>query len=334
MEKVNQDIKDFVYYMTHNKSLTGSQQARRDKLFAQGRSIDDKNNAKKDGKDIIKRHFPKKTAEFLSLFNRRDGFKYLTHNYDNQDLNFDSMLNNAKKVYEDYNGKEDLPKTLLGLLYKFIYGGEWIDSEGNRHNEGYSSTKWREWSLQNGGMHPITNINGIEAEIQKFRHTIRVVAPDFQRIVDTIIKDFPKFTFATSNLDKADFYANVYIVSKILSGIIKDLTDHSEYKNICIDYTPNFETIGYVTHVIRISQKDSFSSIDIEQVVKKFNDGGGFFYENALKCAGYCNWSVESIWNGKPLRWNILNDNSGELFEPLKEDFSTSFTHILTFYSK
>ena len=59
MEKVNSDIKDFLYYMIHNKSLTRFQQARRDYLLARDSgciindNVNNKNNTKHEAKKQV-----------------------------------------------------------------------------------------------------------------------------------------------------------------------------------------------------------------------------------------------------------------------------------------
>lgn len=279
-------------------------------------------------------HNPKFTAEFLSLFNRRDGFKYLTHNYDNSGLTLEDVVNRAKIEFNRYNNSKDLPESLRALMNRFINGGgEWMDSEGKKCAEGYSTSNWHTWSVRNGNLHPIMDIGGYENIIQRFRHTIRVVAPDLQNIVESIEKNYPMFKFELINLNKADFYTNVYILRRGLSELIKDMADHKENNNIRIEYKPGFDGDFFIRQII-ITQMNSMSHKSITEVIDKFNSGGGSFYENADKITGYCNWSVESLWDGKPYRWNILKEDNVQDYEEIDKHNVLGFSHILTFYYK
>ena len=155
------------------------------------------------------KHTPKETADFLSLFNRRDGFKYLTHNYDNNSVSLIEMLDQVKNVFKENLKGKNLPHSLWTLIYNFIYGKEWWDAEGEKTSDGFGNPSWIDWSLKNDGKHPITDIGGMEKTIQRFRHAVRVVAPDLEQIVKRITGKFPSLLIKTSNLDKADFYTNV-----------------------------------------------------------------------------------------------------------------------------
>ena len=292
-------------------------------------------------KDIVKKqkkqkvHDPKFTADFLSLFNRREGFKYLTHNYDNSGLTLNEFATEIKKIFRKYSYEPKLPGSLKALMNSFINGGEWTDFEGKKCLEGYSSENWIKWSEQNNNMHPIMDIDGIEKIIQRFRHTIRVVSPDLHNIVESITHDFStlEFDYNAQNLGKADFYTNVFFLRRGLWGMIKDMADHNNHKNIKIEYKPGFDGDYFIRQII-ITQAGSFSPKSIDEVVEKFKSKGGFFAENAEKLTGYCNWSVESLWDGTPYRWNILREENTNEIEPIEKETIKGFSHILTFYYK
>lgn len=296
-------------------------------------NVAQKDTVKKQKKQKV--HDPKFTAVFLSLFNRREGFKYLTHNYDNSGLTLKDMLAQVRKTFGSYSYENRLPGSLRYLMNKFINGGEWTDFEGKKHTEGYSSESWVKWSEMNDNMHPIMDVDGIEKKIQRFRHTIRVVSPDLLNIIESIIQKFPNFNFDFNgqSLGKADFYTNVFILRLGLFGLIKDMADHNGHKNIKIEYKPGFDGDYFIRQII-ITQLDSFSQKPINDVVEKFKSEGGFFSENAEKLTGYCNWSVESLWDGAPYRWNILKDEDSQELEPIEKDKVVGFSHVLTFYYK
>ena len=88
MEKVNSDIKDFLYYMIHNKSLTRFQQARRDYLLARDSggiindNVNNKNNTKHEAKKQVEYIAPNNLHEFLCRFNQDPILKYTCHEID------------------------------------------------------------------------------------------------------------------------------------------------------------------------------------------------------------------------------------------------------------
>ena len=90
----------------------------------------------------------------------------------------------------------------------------------------------------------------------------------------------------------------------------------------------------YKLCMIKITQYGSFSAKSLDEVLSKFNDGGGDFFSIKNILCGYCNWSVESIWGDKAIRWNILDDTDKEEIEELYSEDIPGFTHILTYYSK
>lgn len=281
-------------------------------------------------------HSPHATAEFFSLFNQRKGLKYLTHDFDNTDMTYKTLIEQCSEIVASYSERNDIPNSLIQLVRNFTIGGTWIDYSGTKQNEGFSSNVWRKWSSENDNIHPIRNIGNAEKTIQAFRHTIRIVAPDLKSIIESIIEKFPTFQFELHDLSKANFYTNVFILQRSLYGIIKDLTDYKDYSKIKIVYSPNFDG-EYFVHIITITQTGAFSQIPIDLAVARFNGSGekegGFFADNALRLKGYCNWSVESLWDDQPYRWNLLRESTPEI-ENIDRKLVTGFSHILTFYNK
>ena len=259
------ELQEFIYFMTHNKSLTRAQQRKRDALLAKAvvaGQIESQTKALEEKKQTT--HSPKETAVFLSLFNRREGFKYLTHNYDSNSMTLNDMLKHAKEVYEEEKRGKNIPESLHSLLYNFLNGKYWLDSEGKKCTDGYGNPSWLDWSAKNEGKHPITDIGGMETTIQRFRHTVRVVAPDLERIVKRISEKLPSLQISMSNLDKADFYTNVFVLSSRLTEIFKDINDHAgqESKDVHVEYMPDIAG-DFFLHRICISQIGSFSAKSI-----------------------------------------------------------------------
>jgi len=327
------ELQNFIYFLTHNKSLTRAQQKKRDALLARDLGGTTEGPTPPPANQLI--HAPKETATFLSLFNRREGFKYLTHNYDNS-MKLTDMLKQVKDVYEEGKRGKNLPLSLKALLHNFINGGEWFDAEGKKCADGYGNPDWISWSVNNEGRHPITNLGGMENTIQRFRHTVRVVAPDLEDYIKKIAERFPSLSFTLKKLDKADFYTNVFVLNSRLVEIVKDISDHESqgHHDIQVEYTFDISEDFFTIHSIRISHLDSYSPKSIEDVLRKYESTGGFFYENAEKLKGYCNWSVVSLWDGKPFRWNILDDTGRDKIETVETSSVIGFTHILTYYQK
>lgn len=343
---------DFIIGLLNNPTITSEQRERVNALLVKELSAESVTEERvkemiesaisnvrfqqKEKKEPEKRrnaHNPKLTADFFSLFNRRDGFKYLTHNYDKTAMPLADMLAQVKQAFDNFPMKQNLPGSLLKLMNTFIDGGEWIDYKGNKCTEGYASQNWKTWSEQNRNQHPITDNDGMEKVIQRFRHTVRIVAPDLKTLFDELIKPYDSLSFKMTNLDKADFYTNVMVVRYRLKDMLRDMADHDAHKNFLIAYQPGLDG-DYFTRKIIITQEESFSAKPIEEVINKFNAGGGAFYGNAEKLRGYCDWAVESLWDGKPYRWNILKEAGTAETEELSAEAVTGFTHILTFYYK
>ena len=90
MENRNRYIQDFVYYMTHCKSLTREQQTKRDKLFARDcgagqERTDDSQSGNTPLNKLIKYIPYKNLHEFLYRFNQDSILKYTCHEIDTEE---------------------------------------------------------------------------------------------------------------------------------------------------------------------------------------------------------------------------------------------------------
>lgn len=298
-------------------------------------------------------HKPKDTADFLSLFSQREGFKYLTHNFDNASMALDEMLANVRKTFKINGQKYKIPRTLWALMNTFINGGKdkerkplaWKDFAEDEHTENYGTDEWLKWSRDNNNQHPLNN-EDFAPIIQKFRSTTRVVGmSSLDKLIKLIQKGSKKIgrlNIETENVDKADFYTNVQKLVWGIRFILRDMSqDHSDFNNIKVTYKPELEGDYFLNRII-ILQKGSVSQKNINDVINKYygnqheiTGDGGAFSDIASNLVGYCNWSVESLFDGKPYRWNILRDNP-EIQETEEIDSKDveGFKHILTFYSK
>ena len=282
---------------------------------------------------------PYDTASFLAQFNDPLKFKYLTHDFDDH-TNL-SLPHSAKelKIQVDKILKEkkyNIPGSLFRLMRGFVDGSEaWIDYNGNIHKSSWAMHSWQEWSMihpQNP--HPIHD-DIMKSEIEVFRATTRLVAPNLETWIDNI-KDNYNLKISTSNINTADFYTNTYMFGEAIKKILGMMDDKSSgFPEVFINYNQDIslkDSKG--THMISICQKGSFSDKAFESVQDWLStkDAGNLGSIRSL-LDGYCHWQVLSKWNGRPVRWNILKEEDAPEYEVAEDNEITGFTHILTFYS-
>lgn len=290
-------------------------------------------------------HCPKDTAKFLSLFNKRDGFKYLTHSYEdiNSPFSYEKLINDFKQVFNTATKKLKVPISLYSLVRYFIFGQEdgkhqyWMSYRTKEKQQGsWSNDEWKQWASDKQSS-PIEN-EEFKKCIEEFRHNTRIVPPDLKNMVDITIKDVNKqnrFKIEEIELEKADFLAFVPALSSAIKTILSQMCSerYYGYPNICISYKRATLDSDFMMRTIAITQKNSYPLnplIDVKN--KMYNQEGGDFSEIRRKLCGNCNWSIETIWDGKPLRWNILTDTNHSEIEEIHESAVTGFTHILTYY--
>lgn len=342
--KENKEVRNFIYFLIHNNKITRKQQTKRDKLFARDcvKLIERKNYNKyeptdsNEGKTLTTcSHVPKDTAYLLSLFNSPKGFKFLTHDFDpDSTFTFKNYIPQAQKVFDDKTKNHTIPKSLFALMKTMLEGSnkEWIDYNGKKHDYTYNSAECKEWISTNNGLHPLNN-ESFAKEIRTFRKTIRLVKPGLQDIANELASKFRSLNIESHGLDKADFYTYVRMLKDGLKRILEDMSRYAEkYPKVRIAYNRIFGD-EYSLRIITITQIGSFST-SLGDVLQKYRNGGGAFNEIKKCFMGYCNWSVETKWDNKPLRWNILDDTGAEELENMEEDSIEGFTHILTYYSK
>lgn len=288
-----------------------------------------------------KKHVPKDTASFLSLFNNPDGFKFLTHDFDPEsEMDYDTLITQVRKVFNNSTKKFEIPKNLYALMHTFIFGGKdkndkvrmWMDCDGNFHESNYVCEDWVTWSKNNPKVH-LLSCDKFGKEILKFRSTIRLVKPVLSDIVAALQTTHKSLSIQTENLNKADFYTYVWALKDGLKRILDDMSRYSEKTpKVIVSFERKFGD-EYSERIIKVTQIDSFAS-SLNDVMKKYKAKGGAFFEIGNVFSGYCNWSVESLWDGNAKRWNILKDTDINEIEDVNNTDVVGFTHILTFFSK
>ena len=333
-------IPSFIYFMTHNKSLTKAQQRKRDALLAEavvaGQIPMSEDEPK--GKDSLTSFIalsPLDTAHFFALFNNPMGLKYLTHDFDPIDdgrpRTIKALINQATGVVQEK--KYPIPTSLWVLIKNYIEGKrEWIDTFEQTHRSFVKNPSWIDWSTKSQ-MHPINNPEYAK-EIMAFRSTVRLVAPALTEICDRAKKGLA-INVTEEKLDKADFYTNTYILYVVIRRILTMMNRRADNSpNVSIAYKRRTDSQGRMLRQIIISQKGSFAIKAIDDLRYRLANSpeAGDFGSIRKSLNGYCIWQVESLWDGKPFRWNILRTDDMPETEAISESDVTGFTHILTFY--
>ena len=343
---------DFIKLMLQNRNLSVNDKKRLLLLATReieqvSTPLEQKEEQKEESKEenantnTIAIHAPKDTASFLSLFNDPKGFKFLTHDFDpDSNMNYDKLMTQVQKLFKEATAKYKIPKNLYALMSAFIYGGTgkdgkvrtWMDCDGKFHKDNYTSKKWVEWSGNNPNVHLLSN-EEIAKEILKFRSSIRLVKPFLCDIISRQETKHSNLIFQTNGLEKADFYTYVWALENGIKRILDDMARYADKTpNVIITFERSFSD-DFSKRIIKITQLGSISS-SIDDVLQKFKTGGGAFNEIKNVFYGYCNWSVESLWDGKAKRWNILNDEDVDEIEDMEDTNVPGFTHILTYFSK
>lgn len=328
-------IQEFIYFFTHNKSFSRNQMKLRDKLLARDivgekevNSISRKENAK-----TFEPLSPLSTASFFSQFNDPMALKYLTHDFDANDDERPHTISALIKQVKEVIGKreQNLPSSLWALINGFLHKGKWLDTYGKVRTSCFTDKSWTAWSETNS-MHPICNPD-FKSEIMVFRSAVRVVPPVLQEIVDKL-KTGISLNITTEKLGKADFYTNTYILRETIRRILNTMNNRKElYPNVSIAYKRSQDAEGKMLRHIVITQKGSYAMKPLSEVKDRMdrNAEAGDFGAIRKMLNGYCFWSVTTVWDDKPYKWNILKSSGVDDVEPVHGDIE-GFTHELTFY--
>lgn len=290
---------------------------------------------------------PKHMADFMSLFNQRDGLKYLTHDYDeNSEFDIDKFLISANNVFNYYTQELNIPQSLWRIVKQFAFDSrqtEWTSISSDYKKPlpitiGWATKELREWSKKYK-LHPIRN-EEYEKIINDFKKITRIESPNLEILINQVVEEIFKseitsYSFDKINLAKADFYSHVGFLKKALEVIFEEIKKHSDSpskKRIAIKYERSISDDGYYIRKIKIIHYKSYPEKELKLILKEWQNKGnmGKIQHNL---SGYCHWSVETLIEGVSQRVNILKENHIAEHEPL-EYKAEGFTHILTFYYK
>jgi hypothetical protein len=290
-------------------------------------------------KEYKGKHKPKDVADFMKLFEDREGLKYLTHDFD-ESANFDiqSFLEKSKKVFDTNSKKYSIPTSLYSIInqFAFVESPKW--GYGGSITEGWSSPKWIKWFLEN--KKHLKRSEEFEKIISAFRDYTKIETPKLKKIIDECILEkfgssYKFINLSIKDADKVTIYTHVddfkSAFKLILDGIKKRIDISNEITIECLRKTEE----EYYRREIRICHHNSFPAEPLDEFIKKISEEQkGELGDAIKKMRGYCNWSIESIWDNQPIRVNILQENT-DLSVDFLESFETQvagFTHILTFY--
>lgn len=285
---------------------------------------------------------PRHVADFMSLFNQREGLKYLTHDYDeNGDFDIDEFLRQSYEVFESNTKKLKIPISLWTIVKKFAFDSnqtEWSSISKDyripiKIKQGWASKELRDWSKENNS-HPISNQN-YERMITNFKRILRIEKNNFELILDAALNDdYNDFTINKKDLDKADFYTHVQFLIDALKVIFSEIKERSKFikvKEITISYERTYLEDYYVRELC-IFHHHSLPTKELSLLSIEWKEKGNMG-KIFRKLEGFAHWSIETDIEDKPTRVNLLKDSEKNDYEFLESPVG-GFRHILTFYYK
>lgn len=328
---------NLINFFTRNKNLTRGQRIRFEHLLARDingfqpkrQNIENHNHEQFDKE---RNYFnPLTTAEFLSLLGARRGLKYLTHDFQpDSDMTMEVLIDQVKSVLEEWYGK--IPKSLYLLIKGFVFGEKWLNCYGKEQRFFLSSDQMKAWYVSNPKSNPIISTEH-ERFIQDFRSTVRLSKPQLDELVAEISNN-KNIQLTTKDLQKADFYTNVFYLRRIINWVINDVIQRERNPKISISYErSSLDDIRRCS--IKIVHHDSEANL-FDDVWKKVTSdhGGGSLRELLQLCVGYCDWTIDANFEDVSKRWRIINHTDNPEFEDLDNEKPEGFTHIFTFYKK
>lgn len=277
------------------------------------------------------------TVDFLGKFSKPDGFKYLTHRFDDDVTDFFTIVNRCRMELRLYHNV--IPENLFRIFHGFLYGPEWTDAEGRVHKEHCSCDRWIDWCLNNPGIHPREEFG---REFEAFRNSVRVYNGSFDEFIQDLADSclFPGIEIDVDerSLSRFDAYVDVRTLRQMVRDILKEICDypavssHPDVRVYCIRGEESAD--GTRMDRICIENAGSFPSQGREQAKSHLESGGGFLCSLKKKAEGNMLLSVETSWGGNPCRWNILREHGENEFEGMDPDDVTGFRYVLRIMHK
>lgn len=278
------------------------------------------------------------TIDFLGGFTPSKGYKQVTHPLDLDDKeDFLFYVNRCRTALLNYEGI--LPDGLYDFLFGFFYGPEWKDANGITHEQFCGSGQWVDWCLNNPRIHPLSPNSGapFKKDIIAFKHSIRIYAGDLPAHLqntsteniklDFEFEPFKKFD-AYKQLKRFDAYTDVSRLKGIFASIVNDIdtSDYSrEHQLVRVASLREKKELpdDVVIDTISIEHIGSFPFQPLQSAMNHFNnDTGGFLGDLAKSCEGYFLLSIDSTWEEKPVRWNLVRLNGTPELEEIPQELT------------
>ena len=334
MEIVNQDIKDFEYYMTHSKSLTIEQKKKIDLLLARDLSIPKAakplSRSVEYDIDLLKNricefHKPQKVFEFLSKFAiNNTALKYTTHFWDKNPETDEYTYKKLKDFKADYMKELEeysfnyftfKPDHLGKIVKNFLDPDESKNIPWSEHKLRIGYNKYvGEWMDVNPGLQPASMpINAFPEEFQPRGLINGKVLSYFSDVIDIFkhcieFRDNDLYISIRKIFKSSDHYIDREAVNTLKGRSI--YTDTELVNDALRIFAGNiFQRPMYPNLKIdckldvlndkksiqlRILQVDSFSNRDINDDKLKAKSEEGDFHRIKEKLRNLCDFSVES----------------------------------------
>lgn len=292
-------------------------------------------------RESFKKHNPQAVAKFLRYFQDSNALKFLTHDFDipDHEFNYGVITEQAHREFNKAYEQFAVTFRLYARVKQFAFElnpiwWRWKNGRKVNYTIGWSSKEIQDWVQENPGIHPIRLKRFRETLINPFKESIQFRPPRLMSAIEQTLAE--KFGDEIGDLDidysglqSAEFFTDVDIflggVRHLLDGILERL---EVSRRIRIRYfrqvvNGNEMKVLEITHIDSTCFKPASS---IELLNGNFSEARKMFF-------GLCNWSVAGKFSDGCFRVNILSDDS-ELPEkqPIGEELIDGFTHILYFY--
>jgi hypothetical protein len=297
---------------------------------------------KKNNPSQPESHDPKNTVSVLSLFDTE--FKYLTHEWDNEEIEFNRetyLKNIIFPIYDSsINANKKLPSHLKSRLWAFIKKPKIKNGEDNiwfvnplfgkpfKSKYGWSSEAFIDWYDNSINKNIADTPMILDEMINPFKNSIQIrkgkLFDHLYPITHEILENKFEINYNKERLDSAKFYADVqdlFIAVKIILKNIKEEAETNDRYSVEFNYTEmdNFK----ILEIIHIDSKCMLNGT--------LNILGGNSNSIKEKLTGLCNWSIEAVFADGPKRLNILWDKQIAEIEDINYQ-PKGFVHKLYFY--
>lgn len=329
---------NFLKILLNQPTLTNTQYNRINKLLGMGDNMPT---------GVIKAtpyHYPKETADFLTLFSSNDGgLKNLTHAFDGEIVEYEEFMSNCEKQYKSALQKyPNVKNQVLGRINQFAFSDNpnWYIRTSHKDDENIPmTTGWRspdfiKW-YKKTKKHPYDDVEWRTKMVNPFKESIQVRTDTgtLKRILSSL-SDREEINNLEIKIDKsiesANFYTDVDMLTKAISLILVEcskLAAQNFQTEVIVRYEEATEIELKKLYIIHTGSSTKKNAQD-----KKFVGGN---FNAIIKClTGICNYDIESVFGDGKFRKSLLFDESIESdCVKLEDDYQViGFTHILKFY--